>query len=91
MTDFKESFYQNKVDEFYRENGKCCAGCDHWRFHNSFVGDCTKSQIMKPEDRLKMIGISGCTGVIGTGHAVTPREYVCALFEDTFDWDSLND
>ena len=27
------------LDQFYKERGPCCAGCDWWRWHNSVAGE----------------------------------------------------
>lgn len=90
MDKSKEEFYQQKVDEFYKQNGRCCAGCDNWRFHNSFYGECIKSSILSSGERTAMIGIKFNSAVIEPGHVITPREFVCGLFEDSFDWSTLD-
>lgn len=78
---------QKLADEFYKNNGNCCSGCDHWRFLNGAkVGECVKSNIMSLEDAYAGIGITSHSGSAGTSHALTKRYYVCGNFEDTFDW-----
>jgi hypothetical protein len=80
---------QEAVDKFYWNNGKCCAGCDYWRHHNSVVGECTKSNLMSSRDRIQSTGIINATINIGGGHALTTREMMCGNFKDDFDWSSL--
>ena len=48
---------QKHIDKFYAENGACCAGCDHWRWHNSVVGDCTKTPLVGTQDRVSLVGM----------------------------------
>lgn len=78
----------NSLDRFYIENGKCCAGCDWWRFHNSVIGDCTKSAPVSGEERGSMAGIRPSIRV-ESGHIMTPRDHVCGDFKDDFDWASI--
>lgn len=85
----RQDRYQFLVDAFYKQNGNCCAGCDHWRFHNHLVGECTKSQLMPATTALEGMGIFNHTGAKGTSHALTKRDYVCGNFIDSFDWDSI--
>lgn len=73
---------QKHIDEFYAKHGPCCAGCDHWRWYNSHVGDCLKSRIVPGSERAAMLGIDGISLRVGAGHAMTTRDHVCALFED---------
>lgn len=87
----KIEFYQRKVDEFYLKNGKCCAGCDHWRFFNSYYGDCSKSKLVSSEERMSIIGITNLSSNIGAGHVITKRDFMCDLFEDTYDWGCKDD
>ena len=75
---------QNLVDSFYRDNGKCCAGCDHWQWHNATIGDCTKSAPVSSKDRISMIDIDI---EVRAGHIVTDRSHVCGEFADSFDWE----
>lgn len=77
---------QQHVDAFYRKHGPCCAGCDWWRFHNSVVGECTKSAPVSAAERTAMIGIESPTMDIGAGHVLTRRDHYCGDFIDTHDW-----
>ncbi|MEC6833002.1 hypothetical protein VXS06_14640 [Photobacterium toruni] len=79
-------YHQQKADEFYKQNGKCCSGCDHWSMHNHFVGECLKSQLMPTSTALSGIGIKSCTIKESVSHALTKRDYVCSNFIDTYDW-----
>lgn len=33
---------RESVDSFYLKHGKCCAGCDWWRYINSVAGTCER-------------------------------------------------
>jgi hypothetical protein len=80
---------QEHVDTFYFRNGYCCAGCDHWRWISSLVGECLQSRIVPGHERLSMLGISRSSAPTDCGHAITRRDYHCGLFKDGFDWTSL--
>lgn len=80
---------QEALDTFYWKNGPCCAGCDHWRHMNAFIGECQKSPPVAGKERVEMIGIQGTTLPIGAGHVMTPRGHECGSFKDEFDWASL--
>jgi hypothetical protein len=73
---------QTMHDRFYQENGKCCAGCDWWRWHNSKVGECIKSAPVSGRERADMLGITGCSLRIPSGHVLTVRDHVCGDFKD---------
>ena len=73
---------QSLIDAFYKNNGPCCAGCDWWRWHNSLVGDCTKSAPVSSSERVSMLGITGASLEIGAGHIMTRREHICGDFVD---------
>lgn len=79
---------QKMVDNFYLSNGKkpCCAGCDWWRFHNSIVGECTKSAPVSGGERWSMIGMHSISAEISSGHIMTQRDYSCGEFIDTYEW-----
>lgn len=77
---------QSFVDAYYHKHGPCCAGCDHWRFINSVAGECLQSKIVGFEERGAMLGVSGFSKKGGAGHAITPRNHVCANFTDTHEW-----
>lgn len=74
---------QNLINSFYESHGDCCAGCDHWRYHNSLIGDCTKSNLVGGNDRLSNIDIKSSSLDIGSGHVITKRDYLCGNFIDT--------
>ncbi len=82
----KDEYYQSNADKFYQANGNCCAGCDHWRIINTKIGECTKSKLMSKTDAYAGIGITSHSYAIGSSHAITKIDYVCGLFEDTFEW-----
>ena len=84
MSDFQES-----LDRFYMQNGKCCAGCDWWRHFSSRLGYCTKSAPVAESERWAIVGIVACSLTTGAGHIVTPSHHVCGDFKDDFDWTTL--
>ena len=77
---------QKLIDSFYKENGKCCAGCDHWQWHNATIGDCMKSAPVSAKDRAGMINIDI---EVKAGHIITSRDHVCAEFFDSYDWEKI--
>jgi len=79
--------YQKFIDDCYLKNGKCCAGCDHWAWHNSTVGDCTKSAPVSSEDRISMLNMEATSIKVNAGHIVTKRDHLCGYFVDTYDCD----
>ena len=74
---------QRVIDNFYKKNGDCCAGCDNWRWHNSVSGDCIKSAPVAGNDRFGMIGMESVSGNIPAGHIITSRDHVCGEFKDS--------
>lgn len=70
------------IDAFYAKTGPCCAGCDWWRWHNVLVGECTRTAPVSGMDRISMLGITGTSAPIPSGHIMTPREHVCGEFKD---------
>lgn len=89
-SDAVDDALQRMMDRHYLENGKCCAGCDWWRFHNSLVGDCTKSAPVSAAERVSMFGIQGASmGAADAGHIITPKDHVCGDFKDDFHWPSI--
>ncbi len=74
---------QQHIDRYYKNNGDCCAGCDWWRWHNTAVGDCTKSAPVSPEERYSMLGIDSCSLPLDAGHILTTRNHVCGDFIDS--------
>jgi hypothetical protein len=81
---------QKYVDDFYLKNGDCCAGCDHWRFLNSYVGECMKSAPVSGDDRISILDLERVSMSIevGSGHVMTKRDHLCGYFVDTYDWNS---
>ena len=84
----RESRISERLDRFYVQNGKCCAGCDWWVYMNSVVGDCTKSAPVPAGERWALLGLK-FNKFVGAGHVVTPREHKCGDFKDAFDWSTL--
>lgn len=78
----KDQRTQAFIDRFYRDNGRCCAGCDNWRWHNSVVGECIESNLVAGSDRATFLGIKGMSADIESGHVMTNREYACNNFID---------
>lgn len=79
---------QRSIDDYYFKHGPCCAGCDFWRWHNSVVGDCTKSAPVSAEQRFSMISPDASIHP-AAGHIITPRNHKCGDFKDTFDWKKI--
>lgn len=82
MTSFEQE-QQHYIDKFYKENGDCCAGCDHWRWHNTAVGECIKNAPVSSQDRIAMLGLESLSLPVGAGHIFTPREHWCCDFFDS--------
>lgn len=70
------------IDRFAAEHGPCCAGCDHWRWNNSLVGECLRTAPVAGRDRVAMLGISGTSLSIGSGHIMTLRDHRCGEFSN---------
>ena len=70
------------IDQFYKDNGPCCAGCDYWRWHNSLIGECTKTAPVAGSERYSMLGIRNASCEIESGHIITDRADVCGEFKD---------
>lgn len=79
---------QALVDAYYLDNGKkpCCAGCDHWAFINSRMGECTASPPVGAVERAAMLNMKGVSFNVGAGHVLTPYDHQCGSFVDTFEW-----
>ena len=73
---------QQSIDSFYLSHGKCCAGCDWWRWHTPYIGDCTKSAPVSGLERYSMLGMENISVSIPAGHIVTRRDHVCGDFVD---------
>ena len=80
---------QTSVDTFYAKNGPCCAGCDHWRWINSLVGECRRSSPVSGFERADMLQTKILGHAVEAGHILTRREHHCGEFSDTFDWSTL--
>ena len=74
------------IDQFYKDNGPCCAGCDWWRYINSCVGECTKSAPAGFGESSSMLGLESCSLTPEGGHILTKRGHLCGEFIDTYDW-----
>lgn len=81
---------QEHIDRFYMLKGSCCAGCDWWQHLNAVAGLCTRSAPIAGPERAAPIGIERASLNPGAGQAITPRDYRCGEFADTFDWLSLS-
>lgn len=77
---------QRSIDAFYLKHGPCCAGCDHWRWYNSAVGDCTRSAPVSSAERFSMIGVHHASIDEGAGHIMTLRDHLCGDFIDSYEW-----
>lgn len=73
---------QKLIDTFYKDNGPCCAGCDSWRWHNTLIGECTKTAPVAGSERYSMVGITNPSIEIASGHIMTDRAHVCGAFSD---------
>lgn len=82
-TSIQDQMRRKLVDRFYAEHGPCCAGCDHWRYYNSIVGECTRSAPVPGAERWSMLGISAASLPLSAGHVMTERGHVCGEFIDT--------
>lgn len=74
---------QAGIDAFYAAHGKCCAGCDHWRWLNSVAGECTRTAPVAGSGRVSMLGMDSPSMPIPAGHIMTPRDHVCGEFIDS--------
>lgn len=81
--------YQERCDRLYWMHGKCCAGCDHWISDCSDTGQCEAAGIVSGEQVLKSIGITFSTWIPEPGFPYTRNDFVCGLFKDEFDWETL--
>ena len=80
---------QRLLDQFYWRNGACCAGCDHWEYINSLIGECKAAAPVSGAERLAMIGVGRSSLQSDAGHVLTKRNHKCGAFKDDFDWQSL--
>lgn len=68
------------LDKFADKHDPCCAGCRWWAYVNSHVGECRRSAPVSGEERIAMLGMTGCSYPVGAGHVMTPREHHCGDF-----------
>lgn len=80
---------QEILDRLYWQKGPCCAGCDWWDHMTSKAGSCTRHAPVSGRERWDMLGISGCSLRLQSGHVVTAAAHHCGDFKDEFDWSSL--
>jgi len=78
----KKEEIQRLLDEFYLKNGKCCAGCDWWRWHGATLGECVKNAPVSGKERYGLLGISSLSIGVEAGHILTKRNHVCGDFAD---------
>lgn len=71
------------IDAYADKRGSCCAGCDWWRWHNSVVGDCTRTAPVPGAERAAMLGITWISCPTPAGHIMTPRDHYCGDFKDS--------
>ena len=71
------------VDEFYKQHGPCCAGCDWWRWSNTVAGECIRTVPVSGAERFAMLDITWSSLIPGAGHIMTLRDHVCGEFIDT--------
>jgi hypothetical protein len=91
MTATRQERTQAIVDAFYKAHGPCCAGCDHWRWHNSLAGECIRTVPTTGIERFTMLGVESSSLTSGAGHIMTPRDHVCGEFKDDPEgWGSAN-
>ena len=71
------------LDQFYKERGPCCAGCDWWRWHNTVAGECIRTVPVAGHERLAMLGVTWTSYPAQAGHIMTPRDHHCGEFFDS--------
>ena len=87
-----ERWYQERLDRFYWQNGKCCAGCDHWSSEAGDMGQCNASPPVSGHQVLKSMGIEWTTlPDPPPGQPYTKHDHVCGTFKDEFDWACLGE
>lgn len=84
-------WYQAHCDRMYWVEGRCCAGCDHWRSDAGNIGECTAGPILSGDDVMRSHGISSSSYRFAPGYPVTRANHHCGLFADGFDWSTLNE
>jgi len=77
---------QSVIDRYYHQHGECCAGCDWWGWHNSLIGDCTRSAPVSGKERYSMLRMENVSMALDAGHIITPRWHKCGGFADTHPW-----
>lgn len=58
----KPQAWQTRHDKLYWTQGKCCAGCDHWRCFSIKLGRCGRSLHMPGPDAWRHIFTSPVRG-----------------------------
>ena len=71
------------LDQFYKERGPCCAGCDWWCWHNAAAGECIRTVPVAGHERLALLGVTWTSYPVQAGHIMTPRDHVCGEFCDS--------
>lgn len=81
--------FQEYLDRFYWKYGPCCAGCDHWRAFNAFVGECSELALSNVSlcNRSSMVMRGATRSAISS--AATSRAHVCGAFADHFPWEAI--
>lgn len=80
-------------DSMYADIGPCCAGCDWWRSAYFQAGECTRSAPVSGNSErwyLVMGEVTFFDLPETSGHIMTPPQYRCGEFKDTFDWQTLD-
>ncbi len=81
-TDRRKVLTQACLDTYADKHNPCCAGCDWWRWHNSVVGDCTRTAPLSGAERIAMLGVSRTSFPVPAGHIMTMRDHVCGEFKN---------
>ena len=84
-----EAWYQEECDRFYWENGRCCAGCDHWGSDAALIGTCAAAGIVSGQQVLASMGLQSCSYTPPPGLPYTNHNFHCGKFRDDFDWLTL--
>lgn len=81
---------QEMLDRFYWKHGPCCAGCDHWRALDGFIGECRKRAeqplVESPKRRISAIHARTAMPI---SREVTARHHRCEVFMDGFPWQAM--
>lgn len=85
-----ERWYQERCDTFYWQNGRCCAGCDHWSSDQGDIGMCMSAPPVSGGDVVRSLGIRWSSYTPPPGQPFKTHDHVCGAFKDDFDWSSLD-